>query len=52
MKAITKALGIGVFLLIAAHSTVPESVYEYLGRLMFCVVFTVMLYFIMRRKEK
>ena len=52
MKAITKALGIWVFLLIAAHSTVPEDVYEYLGRLTVCVVVTGVLYFIMRRKEK
>ena len=52
MKAITKALGIGVFLVIAAHSTIPNSVYEYLGRLTFCVVFTIVLYFSMRRKEK
>lgn len=52
MKAKTKALLIGVFLVIAAHSTVPESMYGYLGRLTVCVVVTAVLYFIMRRKEK
>lgn len=54
MKPLTKAIGFGIFIFFGVSSTLPPAydIWEFLGRISGAVIIAVIVYILMRWREK